>query len=73
MSILWFSTLVEKGDMTTMDYLLKKVKHNVKKLGLKNLNLGEIYFEYKAYDKAADNIKLINDSYYLYYKVEMKK
>ena len=40
---------------------------------LTNLNLGEIYFEYKAYDKAAHIIKLINDSCYLYYKVEMIK
>ena len=73
MSIMRFSTLAEKGDMTTMDYLLKKVNQNVKKLGLTNLNLGEIYFKYKVYDKAAENIRLINDSCYLYYKVEMLK
>ena len=73
MSIMRFSTLAEAGQMNNMEVLLKKVNNNVKKLGLTNLNLGEIYFNIKLYDKAAANIMLINDSCYLYYRVEMLK
>lgn len=51
-----------------MEYLIKK---NIKKLGLTYLNLSEIYYNFKIYDKATDYIKLITDPRYITYKIQM--
>ena len=73
MNIMRCITYAEIGKIMAIDVLLKKYNNNVKKLSLTYLNLGEIYYHFKEYDKAAEYIKLINDSAYLDYKVEMLK
>ena len=35
--------------------------------------MAEIFFKFKEYKKAEENIKLINDPFYLAYKVDMLK
>ena len=71
MSIMRCMTYGEIGAIPSIEQILKKVNNNIKKLGLTYLNLGEIFFKFKGYDRAAENIKLINDPFYLQYKVEM--
>ena len=71
MSIMRCMTYGEIGALQNIDQFLKKVNNNIKKLSLTFLNLGEIYFKFKGYDRATENIKLINDPFYLQYKVEM--
>jgi hypothetical protein len=71
MSLMRCMTYGEMGRLNEIDALLKRYNNNVKKLGLTHLNLGEIYFKFNGYNKAAENIKLINDSSYIQYKVEM--
>ncbi len=73
MSIMRCITYCEMGSMNNIDFILKKVNNNVKKLGLTYLNLSEIFFKYKNYDRAAENIKMITDSNSLDYRVEMLK
>ena len=73
MSIMRCITYCEMGSINNIDFILKKVSNNVKKLGLTYLNLGEIYYKFEKYDKAAENIKMITESCYLDYKVEMLK
>ena len=63
----------ELGKIIAVDSLLKKYNNNIKKLGLSYLNLAEIYMKFKEYKKAEENIKLINDPFYLDYKLEMLK
>ena len=63
----------ESGKIIGVDTLLKKYNNNIKKLGLSYLNLAEIFFKFKEYKKAEENIKLINDPFYLDYKVDMLK
>ncbi len=71
MSIMRCMTYGERGQFGDIDTLVKKYSNNIKKIGLTHLNLGEIYFKFKKYDKAAEYIKLNNDSCYLIYKIEM--
>jgi hypothetical protein len=71
MSIMRVMTYAENGQFNDIDLMIRKSSNNIKKLGLTHLNLGEIFFRFNKYDKAAENIKLINDTYYLLYKVEM--
>ena len=67
MSILRCMTYGEMNAVAGIDALLKKVNNNPKKLSLSYLNLGEIYFKFHNYDRAAA------DSCYLDYKIEMLK
>jgi hypothetical protein len=71
MSIMRVMTYAENGQFNDIDLMIRKSSNNIKKLGLTHLNLGEIFFRFNKYDKAAENIKLINDTCYLLYKVEM--
>ena len=73
MSIMRCMTYGEMGLLNAIDAFLKKSNNNVKKLGLTYLNLAEIYFQFKGYDRAAENIKNINDPCYFEYKIEMLK
>ena len=73
MNIMRCISYCESGKIIGVDTLLKKYNNNIKKLGLSYLNLAEIYFKFKEYKKAEENIKLINDSFYLDYKVDMLK
>ena len=63
----------EVGKIIGVDTLLKKYNNNIKKLGLTYLNLAEIYFKFKEYGKAEENIKFINDPFYLEYKFDLLK
>ena len=73
MNIMRCISYCESGKIIGVDTLLKKYNNNIKKLGLSYLNLAEIYFKFKEYKKAEENIKLINDTFYLDYKVDMLK
>ena len=73
MNIMRCISYCESGKIIGVDNLLKKYNNNIKKLGLSYLNLAEIYFKFKEYKKAEENIKLINDTFYLDYKVDMLK
>ena len=73
MNIMRCISYCESGKIIGVDTLLKKYNNNIKKLGLSYLNLAEIYFKFKEYKKAEENIKLINDSFYFDYKVDMLK
>ena len=46
-------------------------KNPIKKIGLTNLNVAEILYKFKQYDKAFEYIKLINEKKYIDYKIEM--
>ena len=73
LNIMRFMTYAEIGKYKEIDSILKKNNNNIKKLNLTNLNLSEIFFKYDEYKRAEDNIKLINDTFYLGYKVDMLK
>ena len=73
LNIMRFMTYAEIGKYKEIDSILKKNNNNIKKLNLTNLNLSEIFFKYNEYKRAEDNIKLINDTFYLGYKVDMLK
>ena len=72
MSIMRCISYCEMNKLMAVDILIKKY-NNIKKIGLTYLNLAEIFFMFKDYKKAEENIKLINDSFYLEYKVDMLK
>ena len=61
----------EINKLIAIEALLNKYNNNVKKAGLTHLNLSEIFFKFKDYKRTEDNIKLINDSFYLGYKIDM--
>ena len=61
----------EINKLIAIEALLNKYNNNVKKVGISHLNLAEIFFKFKDYKRAEDNIKLINDSFYLGYRVDM--
>ena len=63
----------EMDKLKAIELLLKKNNNNIKKMGMTYLNLAEIFFKFKEYKKAEENIKLINDPFYLAYKVDMLK
>ena len=70
MSIMRCISYGEMNKLNAMDAFIKKYS-NIKKSGLNYLNVSEIYFNFKDYTRAEENIKLINDSFYLGYKMEM--
>ena len=63
----------EIGQLIAIEALFNKYNKNVKKAGINYLNLSEIFFKFKDYKRAEENIKLINDSFYLGYKIDMLK
>ena len=63
----------EINKIIAVDALLKKNNNNIKKIGVTYLNLSEIFFKFNNYKRAEENIKLINDSFYLIYKVDLLK
>ena len=67
--LLKFRTYAEKGKFDEIENLINKL--TLKKIGLTPLNIAEIYFEYKKYDKAVEYIKQILDNEYFDYKVDM--
>ena len=61
----------EMGRLNAIEALQNKYSKNIKKAGINYLNLSEIFFKFKDYKRAEENIKLINDSFYLGYKIDM--
>ena len=70
MNILKLIVLCETDRFPEMDLFLKKY-NNLKKLFLTNLNVVEIYYEFKQYDKAVEYLKNVTETVYLNYKVNM--
>jgi len=66
-------TFGEIDKVSSINELLKKYSNNVKKISMTHLNLAEIFYKFKAYDKAEEFIRAISDTIYLDYKVEMLK
>ena len=61
----------ELGKFNLIEENIKKF--TLKKMGLSPINIAEIYFEFKEYDKAVEYIKQIKESQYYHYKIEMLK
>ena len=73
MSILKLISYGEIGAPGRIEAMIKKSNNNLKKLSLTYLNLSEIYLNFKEYEQSAKYIKLINDSFYFEYKIDMLK
>ena len=71
MSLIKLTIFGEGKRFPEMEFFLKKYNGNIKKLGLTNLNVTEIYYKYKKYDKAVEYLKNINEPFYLNHKVNM--
>lgn len=69
LSLLRMKTYAENGNFSDIENTITKV--TLKKLGLTPLNIAEIYFEYKQYDKAVEYIKQITEADYFDYKIDM--
>jgi hypothetical protein len=46
-------------------------KTSLKKLGLTPINMGELYYDYKYYDKAAEYLMQVKESEYFTYAVDI--
>ena len=71
LSYLRLRGLAESQKFNQIEEIIKKF--TLKKLGLSPLNIAEIYFEFKEYDKAVEYIKQIREPQYYHYKIEMLK
>ena len=71
LSLIKLTIFGENKRFPEMELFLKKYNGNIKKLGLTYLNVTEIYYKYKKYDKAAEYLKNINEPFYLNHKVNM--
>ena len=69
LSLLRMKTYAENGNYSDIENTITKV--TLKKLGLTPLNIAEIYFEFKQYDKAVEYIKQITEADYFDYKIDM--
>ena len=63
--------MAEQGKFNLIEENIKKF--TLKKMGLSAINIAELYFEFKEYDKAVEYIKQIKESQYYHYKIEMLK
>ena len=73
LSMVRFISLAENGDFEGIDEIIKNNYNSLKKFNLSFLNMAEIFFKYKQYDKAVKVIKLIIDPFYFQYKIDMIK
>ena len=71
LSYLRLKGFAEKGQFNLIEDAIKK--YTLKKMGLSPLNVAEIYFEAKEYDKAVEYIKQIKDGQFYHYKIELLK
>jgi len=69
--VLRLRTYAENNQFDVIENLINN--SSLKKLNLTPLNLAELYFDYKKYDKAVEYIKLINEPDYFEYKIDMLK
>ena len=71
MSMMKLITLLEQKRERDVDVIIKKINKNVKKIGLTNLNVAEIFYKFKIYDKASEYIISIKEPKYTDYKINM--
>ena len=71
LNILRFRALLERNKKEEIDEILEKTP--IKKLGLTPLNMAEIYYDYKIYDKASEYLLQVKESNYLFYVVDLLK
>ena len=71
LSYIKLRSLAEQGKFNLIEENIKKF--TLKKMGLSAINIAELYFEFKEYDKAVEYIKQIKESQYYHYKIEMLK
>ena len=70
MNIMRLITLCENKLFTDVETFLKKYS-NIKKLGLTNLNVTDIYYKFGKYNEAIEYLKNITDPFYINHKVNM--
>ena len=73
LSFIRFKCLAENEDFEGIDELIKNNFNNLKKFSMSYLNMAEIYFTTKQYDKAVKVIKFLSEPIYLQYKLDMLK
>lgn len=71
MNILRFRGLLESNKEKVIDEILEKT--TIKKLGLTPLNMAEIYYDYKKYNKATEYLLQVKEATYLFYVVNLLK
>ena len=71
LSYLRLRGLAENGKFSVIENMIKQ--YTLKKMGLSPINIAELFFEFKEYDRAVEYIKQIKDSQYYEYKIEMLK
>ena len=69
--ILRFRALLESNKQKEIDDILEKTP--LKKIGLTPLNMAEIYYDYKVYDKATEYLLQVKESNYIFYVVDLLK
>lgn len=73
LSMVRFISLAENGDFEGIDEIIKNNYNSLKKFNLSFLNMFEIFFKYKQYDRAVKVAKLLIDPFYFQYKIDMVK
>ena len=71
MNILRFRGLLESNKEKVIEEILEKT--TIKKLGLTPLNMAEIYYDYKKYNKATEYLLQVKEANYLFYVVNLLK
>jgi hypothetical protein len=71
LNLLKFRSLIEDKKLKDVDEILEKTP--LKKLGLTPLNMAEIYYDYKIYDRAAEYLMQVKEANYLFYVVDLLK
>ena len=70
-NLLRFRALLESKKANEIDDILEKTP--IKKLGLTPLNMAEIYYDYKMYEKATEYLLQVKEANYLFYVVDLLK
>ena len=71
LNIIRFRAYLEMKKPEAIDSQIEKT--SLKKLGLTPMNIGEIYYDYKMYDKATEYLMQVKDSGYSLYIIELFK
>ena len=71
LNLLKFRALIEDKKLQDVDEILERTP--LKKLGLTPLNMAEIYYDYKIYDRASDYLMQVKEVNYLFYVVDLLK
>ena len=71
LNIIRFRAYLEMKKPEAIDSQIEKT--SLKKLGLTPMNIGEIYYDYKMYDKATEYLMQVKDSGYSLYIIDLLK